>query len=370
MNDSTPTDIRIGLTFEDVLLIPKKSPVASRQEVSLTTRLSRQLELNIPIISANMDTVTESAMAIALSQDGGIGILHRFMTIEEQVREVLSVKAAETLNPDAATDAKGRLLVGAAVGVKDDFLERAKELIAAGADVLVVDIAHGHSELALNATRQIRENFGKIELIAGNVATAEGTEDLIGAGVDAVKVGVGPGSMCTTRIVTGAGVPQLTAIMDCVAVARRHNIPVIADGGMKTSGDLVKALAAGASTIMSGWFFAGTDESPGQTVTRAGQKVKVYQGSASLGAQRNRQRRERHDPDEERFREIVPEGVETVVPYRGGAGDVLRQLLGGLRSGMSYCGARTILEMQNNAEFIRITEAGWRESQPHGALSA
>lgn len=481
MRQKTSADIPLGLTFDDVLLVPKRSPVISRKDVDLHTRLSRNVSLSTPIISANMDTVTEAPMAIAVANAGGIGIIHRFLSIEDQVREVAKVKRSQNVIiedpyalpenanvakarevmaetgssgllvinekrelvgivtnrdmafahepdthiteimtpkdrlitaapdialqdaelllhkhrleklplvdaqfhihglitmrdiqkrlefPQSAKDKKGRLLVGAAIGVKDDYIERAQALAAAGADVLVLDIAHGHSDFAINAIGKIRNVLGNVELIAGNVATAEGTEELIAAGVDAVKVGVGAGSMCTTRIVTGSGVPQLTAILNCVAAAQKYNVPIIADSGMRTSGDIVKALAAGASSIMSGWFFAGTTESPGRMMMRNGQKVKVYQGSASLGSVEQRSRRMDDDADEESFRSVVPEGVETVVPYRGDVRDVIHQLLGGLRSGMSYSGARTLAELHENAEFIRMTNAGLHESIAHGA---
>ncbi|MBI4426245.1 MAG: IMP dehydrogenase [Candidatus Kerfeldbacteria bacterium] len=473
--------IPLGLTYDDVLLVPKKTPVASRQDVSVVTSLSRHLRLNIPIVSANQDTVTESMMAIAMAREGGFGIIHRFMSIEQQVAEVTKVKrwshvvvgdpytlttastlrdfhrrrehygitsflvvdraerlvgivtardvlfeddldtpvekvmtpksrivtAAPTISlpeakqllhqrrieklplvdrdgkpvglitmqdilkreqyPNAVHDKNGRLLVGAAIGVKDDYVERAKALLAAGTDALVLDIAHGHSDSALRAIREIREKFGDVELIAGNVATAAGAADLIKAGVDAVKVGVGPGAACTTRVVTGAGVPQLTAIMDCASVATKHRVPLIADGGIQSSGDVTKALAAGASTVMCGNLFAGTDESPGSLVTRAGRKVKVFRGMASRGAAEQRVRREHRQLDDTTFNEMVPEGVEAVVPYRGSARDIIHQLVGGLRSGMSYCGSRTIDELHEQAEFIQITEAGWKESLPHDA---
>ncbi|MBI4092348.1 MAG: IMP dehydrogenase [Candidatus Kerfeldbacteria bacterium] len=476
-----PKVIRLGLTYNDVLLVPKKTPVASRRDILLKTKLSRHIELNTPIVSANQDTVTESAMAIAMAREGGFGIIHRFMTIDQEAEEVRKVKRwshvviddpytlpqSSTLGellrsreqfgvtsflivdergkltgivtardtvfednpatpiakimtpksklvtagptttndeakrilhqhrieklplidddgrpvglitmqdilkrekfPAAAKDKKGRLLVGAAIGVKDDYLERAAALLHAGADALVLDIAHGHSDLMLNAIREVRKKFGDVELIAGNVATAAGAADLVKAGVDAVKVGVGPGAACTTRMVTGAGVPQLTAIMDCAAVAMKHGIPIIADGGIQTSGDVTKALAAGASSVMCGNLLAGTDESPGSLVTRAGRKVKVFRGMASRAAAERRAIREQRQTDDTTFNEMVPEGVESVVPYRGSARDIIHQLVGGLRSGMSYCGSRTIDELHEKAEFIQITEAGWKESLPHDA---
>ena len=473
-------EIKEGLTFDDVLLIPKRSPIISRSQTNLKTKLSRNIILNIPLVSANMDTVTESGMAIALAREGGIGIIHRFMTIEDQVDEVLKVKRSEsviieqpyTIKPDmsvqdadnlmlqygvsgllveengrklagiitrrditfetnhkskisdlmsknvitakegitieqakevlhnhrieklpvvdssnrivglitskdilkmdqypyASKDKKGRLLVGAAVGVKGDYLERTEALLDAGSDTIVVDIAHGHSENAINAVHMIKKAFPNCELIAGNVATREGTKDLIKAGVDAVKVGVGSGSICITRVITGSGVPQLTAIIDSVKVAKEHEVPVISDGGVRTSGDATKALAAGSSSVMIGSLFGGTDESPGKTMIKNGKKFKMYRGMASFYASLGRRYRERGPQvvdSSDDLNDYVPEGVEAMVPYKGSVVEIIRQLVGGLRSGLSYCGAKTILEMHNNAEFIKMTSAGYMESQPH-----
>ncbi len=471
-------DIREGLTFDDVLLIPKRSPIISRSQTELRTKLSKNLTLNTPLISANMDTITESNMAVSLAREGGIGIIHRFMTIEEQVDEVHRVKRSESViieqpyfigpensasdankmmstkgisgllvidngklvgiitrrdilfQPDmnakisdlmtkdiitasegvkiseakkvlhknkieklpvvdasnkvvglitskdilnidrypfASKDRKGRLLVGAAVGVKGDYLERAEALLNARADVLVVDIAHGHSDNAINAIKMIKKAFTNSELIAGNVATGEGAKDLINAGVDAVKVGVGSGSICITRVVTGSGVPQLTAVLDTVKVAREYDIPVISDGGIRTSGDAIKALAAGASSVMVGSIFGGTDESPGKTIVRHGKKFKMYRGMASFYASLGRKYREEGSDviDTEDPNDYVPEGVEAMVPYKGSVTEIIRQLIGGIRSGLSYCGSRSIEEMQKNSEFIKITPAGYIESQPH-----
>jgi IMP dehydrogenase len=425
-----------------------------------------------------MDTVTESGMAIALAREGGIGIIHRFMAIEDQVDEILKVKRSEsvmieqpyTIKPDmsvaeakkamadygvsgllveeegklagiitrrditfeknsrrkvsevmtkevitakdgltieqakdilhkqrieklpviddkcrivglitskdilkmeqyphASKDRKGRLLVGAAVGVKGDYLERTEALLEAGADVLVVDIAHGHSENAINTVHMIKKAFPSCELIAGNVATGDGANDLIKAGVDAVKVGVGSGSICITRVVTGSGVPQLTAVVDSVRVARDYNIPIISDGGIRNSGDITKALAAGSSSVMVGSLFGGTDESPGKTLVKNGKKFKMYRGMASFYASLGRKYREEGAQviDSDDLNDYVPEGVEAMVPYKGSVVDIVRQLAGGLRSGLSYCGAKTIPEMQKNAEFIKMTSAGYIESQPH-----
>jgi IMP dehydrogenase len=471
-------DIREGLTFDDVLLVPKRSPIVSRSQTDLRTKLSRNITLNIPIISANMDTVTESGMAIALAREGGIGIIHRFLSIEDQVDEILKVKRSEsvmieqpyTIKPDitvtevkkamaeygvsgllveeggklagiitrrditfeknnkrkvselmtkevitakagttieqakdilhkhrieklpvvddkrrivglitrkdilkmdeyphASKDRKGRLLVGAAVGVKGDYLERTEALLEAGADVLVVDIAHGHSENAINTVHMIKKAFPNCELIAGNIATGEGARDLIKAGVDAVKVGVGSGSICITRVVTGSGVPQLTAVLDSVKVARDYDIPVISDGGIRNSGDITKALAAGSSSVMVGSLFGGTDESPGKTLVKNGKKYKMYRGMASFYASLGRKYREEGPQvvDSDDLNDYVPEGVEAMVPYKGSVVEIIRQLAGGLRSGLSYCGAKTIGEMQKNAEFIKMTSAGYTESQPH-----
>jgi IMP dehydrogenase len=472
-------DIKEGLTFDDVLLVPKRSPVISRTQTDLKTKLSRNITINIPLVSANMDTITESGMAIALAREGGIGIIHRFMTIGDQVDEVLRVKRSESVMieqpytiktdmrvyeakkmmqeygvsgllvedkdrtldgiitnrditfeknmerkvselmtknvitakygttmeqakeilhkhrieklpvvddkkrivglitskdimkmdqyPSASKDKKGRLLVGAAVGVKGDFLERTETLLDAGADTIIVDIAHGHSDNAINTVNMIKKAFPHCELIAGNVATSEGARDLITAGVDAVKVGVGSGSICITRVVTGSGVPQLTAVMESVKVAREYDIPVISDGGIRTSGDTTKALAVGASSVMVGSMFGGTDESPGKTLVKNGKKFKMYRGMASFYASLGRKYREEGPQvvDSSDLNDYVPEGVEAMVPYKGSVVEIIRQLVGGLRSGLSYCGAKTISEMQKNAEFIKITPAGYIESQPH-----
>jgi IMP dehydrogenase len=470
--------IRLGLTFDDVLLVPRRSDVTTRAQVDTRSKFSRRIDVAIPIVSANMDAVTESEMAIAMAREGGIGVIHRFLTVDQQVAEVRKVKRAETIvierpyvfgptrtvrdavafmeehgsagllvvdgndqllglvtardllfaddparplasvmtprerlvtappgigleearrilhehrieklplvdsegrlrglitsrdiqsrlkYPRATKDAKGRLRVGAAIGVRGDYLERAEALVAEGVDALVIDVAHGHTEATLRALERLRERFADVDLVAGNVATAEGTRDLIERGADAVKVGVGPGSTCTTRIVTGAGVPQLTAILDAARAARGSGIPIIGDGGIRNSGDITKALAAGAATVMLGNLLAGTEESPGALIIRNGRQYKTYRGMASLWASARRQALDAPVEDED-LSQIVAEGVEASVPYRGKAADVLAQLVGGLRSGMSYCGAHTIAELQERAEFIRITQAGMRESLPH-----
>ena len=472
-------DIREGVTFDDVLLVPKYSKVTSRSDTDLSTKLSKNISLNIPLISANMDTVTESSMAVTVAREGGIGIIHRFLTIQQQVNEVLKVKRSGsiiienpyTINseltikdafsimnekqvsgllvtdsnskiigilterdvlfespdssklvkelmtkdvvtaklgvdleqvkeilkhnrieklpivddnnhvkglitsqdisnlekyPNASKDKKGRPLVGSAVGVKGDFMERSEALINAGADVLVVDIAHGHSENAINTVKNIKKAFPDCELIAGNVATAKGTEDLIKAGVDAVKVGVGSGSICITRVITGSGVPQLTAVFDCAEVGNDHGIPIISDGGTRNSGDATKALAAGASSIMVGSILGGTDESPGSTITKNGKRFKIYRGMASLAASMGRRSKETGSFElADDLNDYVAEGVEAMVPYKGSVTEIITQITGGIRSGLSYCGASNIKQMQENAEFIKISRAGFAESQPH-----
>lgn len=341
--------MRNGFTFDDVLLVPRKSGLQSRAEVSIRTWLTKSIPLATPFISANMDAVTESRMAIAMAQAGGIGIIHRFLSIERQIIEVRKVRQIP-------------LKVGAAIGVRGDYLERAKALIAADVNVLVVDVAHGHAGIVLDAVSLLRSTYPTMPIIAGNVATAEGTKDLIACGASAVKVGIGPGSSCTTRVVTGTGVPQLSAIMECAEAA--NGIPIIADGGIRSSGDVVKALAAGASTVMLGNLLAGTEESPGSIILRNGQQYKTYRGMASLWATARRQSLDAPMEDDE-LSQVIAEGVEALVPYRGKVADVLHQLAGGLRSGMFYCGARTIKELQQNAEFIRITAASIKEGLPH-----
>lgn len=343
---------RCGLTYDDVLLVPKRSGLASRKLVDTKTYLTPKIQLQIPIISANMDTVTESEMAIAMAKLGGIGIIHRFLSIENQVKEVEKVKK------------QGNLLVGAAVGVKNGFLERTESLINAGADIIVVDIAHGHSDHAIAAVKDIKKKFSKINLIAGNVATGEGTLDLIKAGADAIKVGVGPGSLCTTRIVTGCGVPQLTAVLDAVSVARKYQIPVIADGGIKVSGDITKALAAGASTVMLGSLLAGCHEAPGTIVRKNHKKYKLIRGMASLKANIEKNK---HEENGNHFglSDYVAEGVEALILYKSNVEEVVCQLIGGLRSGMSYCGSQNLEELRQKAEFIQITNASLMESHPH-----
>ncbi|MFD2637459.1 IMP dehydrogenase [Piscibacillus salipiscarius] len=465
-----------GLTFDDVLLLPSKSDVLPR-EVDLKVELTDSLKLNAPVISAGMDTVTEAKMAIGMAREGGLGIIHKNMSIEEQADQVDQVKRsirgvitnpffltpehqvydaehlmgkyrisgvpivddednqklvgiitnrdlrfiqdyssriadvmtkedlitapvnttleeaehilqehkieklplvdqAGTLKglitikdiekviefPHSAVDSQGRLIVGAAIGVTGDVLVRAEKLVEAGVDALVIDTAHGHSQGVLESIKTIRDAFPNVNLIAGNVATAEATRELIHAGVDVVKVGIGPGSICTTRVVAGVGVPQITAIYDCASEARKHGVPIIADGGIKFSGDLVKALAAGGHAVMLGSMLAGTSESPGQTEIFQGRRYKVYRGMGSVGAMEKGSKDRYFQEENKKF---VPEGIEGRVPYKGPVADTLYQLVGGLRSGMGYCGASNLKSLREEAQFVRITNAGLKESHPH-----
>ncbi len=471
-----PATIKEALTYEDVLLIPQYSTVSSRKAVDISTFLTPKIKLNIPMVSGNMDSVTESKMAIAMAREGGIGIIHRYMTIHDQVQEVLKVKRAEaiviekpvtltadrtlkdaclvmeeegingllvtdavgrfqgiltkrdmlfeenllktvfdvmTKKNDAVTadfgvdietakkilkehkveklplldkhgllkglitakdllrkgqypltvkDKKGRLLVGAAIGVKGDHLERAQALLEAGCDVLLVDIAHGHSELVMQTIKDIKDRFADVQLIVGNVATADGTRDLIKWGADCVKCGIGNGSICITRLTAGAGYPQFSALLECAKVAQENNIPIIADGGIGgMPGNFSKAIAAGASVVMRSRSLAGTDESPGISIMRDGKKFKIYRGSASFGANMARKERQGEKIDEG----YDAEGVEALVPYSGSVQEVIKPFLAGLRSGMSYTGAYTIKEYWEKAKFVRMTEAGIKESYPH-----
>ena len=341
---------RQGLTFDDVLLVPQKTSIASRSSVDLSTHLTPKIKLKMPIISANMDTVTEWRMAIAMAKEGGIGIIHRFLTVEQEVEQVKRVK-------------KEGCLVGAAIGIKQDCFDRTAALIKAGVDVIIIDIAHGHSTHLFKVLSDLTKKFPKMEFIAGNVATAAGTLDLIRSGAAAVKVGIGPGAQCTTRIVTGSGVPQLTAIEDCADAAKEFGIPIIADGGIRTSGDITKALAAGASSVMIGSLFAGCEESPALTIERNNKKCKLTRGMASLIA--NQDRKYRDTKVLKDLKSYAAEGVESVVPYRGLIADLLGQMQGGVRSGLSYSGASNIEELWKNAEFIQITQSALIESHPH-----
>ena len=470
-------DLPLGLTFDDVLLLPAKSDVLPG-EVDVSTNLTRNIRLNVPIISAAMDTVTDASLAIAIAREGGLGIMHRAMSPQKQAMEVDKVKKSEsgmivdpitiapdapisdamvlmarykisgvpvttngklvgiltnrdlrfetnekkrvsevmtsenlktaavgttleeakdTLNrykieklpivdkdnnlkglitikdiekrkkyPHACKDSLGRLRIGAAVGVGENAIHRAELLVKAGVDVIAIDTAHGHSKGVITTLKEIKKKFG-IDVIAGNIGTAEAAAELIKAGADAVKIGIGPGSICTTRIVAGAGVPQLTAIRNCYDVASKANIPVIADGGVKYSGDVSKAIAAGAHCVMIGSLFAGTDESPGEVILYQGRSYKTYRGMGSIGAMQQGAK-DRYGQEGVEKEKLVPEGVEGRVPYKGPLSSSIHQLVGGLRSGMGYCGCRTLDEMRKNARFIQITNAGWRESHVHDVI--
>ncbi|OGR68019.1 MAG: guanosine monophosphate reductase [Elusimicrobia bacterium GWC2_61_19] len=356
-------NIRSGLTFDDVLLLPAKSSVLPG-ETGVRARLTAKITLNIPLISAAMDTVTGSTLAIAMAREGGIGIIHRAMPAHLQALEVARVKKADAKKyPNACKDKAGRLRVGAAIGAGSDAVERAAELVAAGADVIALDTAHGHSAAVLKTLKAVKRRF-KVEVIAGNVATYQGALDLVKAGADAIKVGIGPGSICTTRIISGVGVPQLTAIKDCARAAARRRIPVIADGGIKFSGDITKAVAAGASCVMLGTLLAGTDEAPGDVIVLQGRKYKSYRGMGSVGAMEAGSK-DRYGQQGVEKRKLVPEGVEGRVPYKGAVAGILHQLTGGLRAGLGYCGCKDLAQLAKKARFIRISNAGLRESHVH-----
>lgn len=357
-----------GLTFDDVLLIPAESHVLPN-EVNLSTQLAKNIKLNIPLISAGMDTVTEGPMAIAMALQGGIGVVHKNMSIQAQAGEVANVKSVvvPANATKAAVDDQNRLLCAAAVGVTSDTFERATALLEAGADAIVIDTAHGHSAGVLRKIKEIRDHFPDATLIAGNVATGEATKALFDAGVDVVKVGIGPGSICTTRVVAGVGVPQITAIYDAASVAREYGKPIIADGGIKYSGDVVKALAAGGNAVMLGSMLSGTTEAPGEVFEENGKRYKSYRGMGSVGAMA-----QAHGSSDRYFQggvneanKLVPEGIEARVEYKGDVADIIFQMVGGLRSGMGYCGAGDIQTLIDNAQFVQITNAGLRESHPH-----
>jgi len=351
---NTKKEISEALTFDDVLLIPQKSEILPK-DVCLATHLTKSVKLEIPILSSSMDTVTESAMAIAIGKEGGLGIIHKNMDEDRQVAEVKKVKQAG-------------FKVGAAVSVGDKAFVRAEKLVAARVDVLVVDSAHGHSKGVLETIAKLKQNFPEIQIVGGNVATAEATEDLIKAGADAIKVGIGPGSICTTRVVAGVGVPQLSAIMNCAPIAHKHGIPLIADGGIKYSGDIVKALAAGADCVMMGGILAGTDEAPGEIMEENGKKYKVYRGMGSLEAMEKGSKDRYLQESITETKKLVPEGIVGKIHYKGSVDIVIYQLLGGVRAGMGYCGASTLEELREKAQFVHITSAGLRESHPHSLV--
>jgi len=349
---------RTSLTFDDVLLEPQYSEVKSRTLVDTSSTLVSGITLKAPVVSSNMDTVTELAMAQTMDSIGAIGILHRFMTVEEQVSQIKEFKT------------NGGIFIGAAIGVKKDCLKRAHDCIEAGADVLVVDVANGFSKAVGDTLSNLLRAYPDLKIIGGNVATTDGARFLIENGVSAVKAGIGGGSACTTRIVAGVGVPQLSAILNCAQVCKEFNIPLIADGGIRCPGDIAKAIAAGADTVMVGGILSGSVESPGQVIDRDGRLFKSYRGMASKGAMEKRREVEvKHlngSSPEPRFEHLTPEGVETFVPFTGEkAADIINYHLGGLRSAMSYSNALTIKEFQENAKFIRITSAGMAESLPH-----
>jgi IMP dehydrogenase len=358
----------VGLTFDDVLLVPQYSEILPG-DASVASRFSRHIEVSTPLVSAAMDTVTEDRMAVAMALEGGIGVIHRNQAPERQAEQVAAVKAAP-IPADASSaglDGKGRLHVAAAVGVGQDSIARAEMLVRAGVDALVVDTAHGHTRNVIEALRRYRASYGEaIDLVAGNVATAEGTAALIEAGADGVKVGIGPGSICTTRIVAGVGVPQLTAIMQCSSVARPAGVPIIADGGIRYSGDIVKALAAGADSVMLGRLLAVAEESPGEAERVEGRVVKEYRGMGSLGAMSAGSDRY---PQIDR-RKLVPEGVEARLSVEGPLSGILYQLIGGTRAGMTYCGAGSIADLRARAQFVQITNSGQIESHPHDIVMA
>ncbi|MFM8523822.1 MAG: IMP dehydrogenase [Actinomycetota bacterium] len=350
----------LGLTYDDVLLLPDASEVVP-SEVDTKSYLTRKIQLEIPLVSAAMDTVTESAMAIAMAKLGGIGIIHRNLPVAEQVTHAKLVKGAG-------------LRVGAAVGVGDDGFERATALIEVGVDVVVVDTAHGHHRAVLDAIERIKKRFPGQEIIGGNVATRAGAQALINAGADGVKIGVGPGSICTTRVIAGVGVPQVTAIMEAAKACKKADVPLIADGGLQYSGDIAKAIVSGADTVMLGSLLAGCDESPGELLESGGAKFKRYRGMGSLGAMQSRGESKSYSKD--RYMQddvlsedkLVPEGIEGKVAYRGSVANVVHQLVGGLRSGMGYAGAESISALQKRGRLIQITSAGLQESHPHDVL--
>ena len=353
----------VGLSFDDVLLLPQYSEVTPNA-VDISTLAARGIKLNTPILSSAMDTVTEDTMAIAMAQNGGLGIIHKSMTIERQATLVKHVKTTQPTGDKSALDQSGRLLCGAALGITADLDERAQALIAAGVDVVVLDSAHGYSKNVISALKSLKLKYPNLPVICGNVATYDGAKALAEAGADAVKVGMGPGSICSTRIISGMGVPQLTAIMESARACAPLNVPVIADGGIRFSGDVTKALAAGASAVMIGGLLAKTTEAPGAVVEIDGKKYKSYRGMGSIEAMSAAHgAKDRYVQTGQK--KLVAEGVDALVPLGGSAADVLFQLSGGLRSGMGYLGAKDIGELQRKAVFIRITENGLNESHPH-----
>ncbi|RRG17925.1 guanosine monophosphate reductase [Weissella viridescens] len=366
---STDKVTKLGLTFDDVLLVPAESHVLPN-DVDLSVELTPSLKLNIPVLSAAMDTVTESRLAIRMAQLGGLGVVHKNMLIEQQAAEVAKVKKADVDYgnfPQAATDIEGHLLVAGAVGVTSDSIKRVEALVEAGVDAIVLDSAHGHSDGILRKVEEIRSAFPALNIIAGNIATGEGAQALYDAGVDVVKVGIGPGSICTTRVVAGVGVPQLTAVLDAAEVAVKEGKTIIADGGLKFSGDVVKALAAGGNAVMLGSMLAGTEEAPGEVITdeATGHQFKSYRGMGSIAAMENGSKDRYFQGEVNEANKMVPEGIEGRTAYKGSLDGVIFQIIGGLRSGMGYTGAADINELIDKSRFVQITNAGLIESHPH-----
>lgn len=353
-----------ALTFDDVLLVPAYSEVLPR-EVSTKARFTRSISLNIPIVSAAMDTVSEKAMAIMLARKGGISVVHKNMGIEAQARQIREVKEYPAEGDKIpCLDAEGRLRVAAGVGITADVLDRVTALVEAGVDAIVLDSAHGDSHGVVEALRKIKSVYPELDTVVGNIATAEAALRLIEAGADSLKVGIGPGSICTTRIIAGVGVPQISAIYDVAKAAEGSGVPVIADGGLRYSGDIVKALAAGGDSVMIGSMFAGTDEAPGEIFEENGRKFKSYRGMGSVDAMKAGSRDRYFQDGEDSTKKLVPEGVVARVPYKGSVGDIIYQLVGGIRSGMGYCGAADI-DALHTARFVRITANGLVENHPH-----
>lgn len=353
-----------ALTFDDVLLVPAYSEVLPR-EVSTKARFTRNISLNIPIVSAAMDTVSEKAMAIMLARKGGISVVHKNMSIEAQARQIREVKEYPAEGDKIpCLDAEGRLRVAAGVGITADVLDRVTALVEAGVDAIVLDSAHGDSHGVVEALRKIKAVYPELDTVVGNIATAEAAVRLIEAGADSLKVGIGPGSICTTRIIAGVGVPQISAIYDVAKAAEGSGVPVIADGGLRYSGDIVKALAAGGDSVMIGSMFAGTDEAPGEIFEENGRKFKSYRGMGSVDAMKAGSRDRYFQDGEDSTKKLVPEGVVARVPYKGSVGDIIYQLVGGIRSGMGYCGAADI-DALHTARFVRITANGLVENHPH-----
>lgn len=365
--------IREALTFDDVLLVPKESDILPK-DVNLERKLTKRITLKIPLISSPMDTITEHKMAIAMALCGGLGVIHKNMSLEAQAKEVEIVKnfnEIENINSKVSSvakpsvDEKGKLLAAAAVGISEDRYKRIEKLIEAGADIIIIDTAHGHSQNVLKAIKEIKKLYSNIDLIAGNIATSDGAKALIDAGVDAIKIGIGAGSICTTRIIAGVGVPQLTAISDASEIAKKNNIGSIADGGIKYSGDIVKAFAIGADAIMAGGLFSSTYEAPGDVIIIDGKKYKPYRGMGSVGAMIQGSKDRYFQSEVVNKSKFVPEGIEGVTEYKGHVADVVYQIIGGVRAGMGYVGAKTINELQEKAEFVKITNQGLAESHVH-----